>query len=172
MTSNFGNRSKTVWGKTVVRNKRQRKNPLGRITPKDARDILAEMKTPGADFHALRSHDVAVLLDHAKHFHYRAPKNASGSKARSFYAYLERLAGRSTRKNPVIARTPYLLELLHRDYGVWYIKSGPAGHATMQRGLAREYPTEQAATRDMKKQRDAFPLKVRNKFAWMRTVKK
>jgi hypothetical protein len=151
---------------------RLRKNPRGRITPSDARDILAEMKAPGADFHALRSHDVAVLLDHAKHYHYRAPKGASGSKARSFYAYLERLAGKSAvlkNPSPSSIRKQFIIELLHKDYGLWYIGDG-AKTTTKNRGLAKKFASEKEAATAMQEARDRFPANIRRNFVWMRTA--
>ena len=48
--------------------------------------------TLGCDFHTLSSAEVERILTAAKHWGYRAPKNATGSRARYFYAYLSRAA--------------------------------------------------------------------------------
>lgn len=44
----------------------------------------------GLDFHALSSAQVDRVLHWAKAYGYRAPKNANGSTARCFYAFLNR----------------------------------------------------------------------------------
>jgi len=49
------------------------------------------------DFHALSSEQVQRLLDRANDYGYRAPKNASGSRARCFFYMLQRHANRSTK---------------------------------------------------------------------------
>lgn len=73
---------------------RLRGNPRrrrGSVNAGQAANILTGLTHPEgdrADFHALRSDDVQYLLDTAKEVGYRAPKGASGSKARYFYAYL------------------------------------------------------------------------------------
>lgn len=46
----------------------------------------------GGDFHALPAESVARLIVEAEWVRFRAPKNANGSRARYFYAYLQRLA--------------------------------------------------------------------------------
>lgn len=43
-----------------------------------------------ADFHTLRSAQVEALLTAARACGYREPKNANGSRARYFFAYLVR----------------------------------------------------------------------------------
>lgn len=73
----------------------------GRISPGEAAQILSGLTHPEggkADFHSLRSDDVQYLLDAAKEIGYRAPKGASGSKARYFYAFL------NTRKSMHVRR--------------------------------------------------------------------
>lgn len=45
----------------------------------------------GTDFHALRSSQVTDLLLAADLLKYRKPKNANGSRARYFHAYLQRV---------------------------------------------------------------------------------
>lgn len=45
-----------------------------------------------ADFHTLSSDQVDKLVEYAVSTGYRKPKNASGSRARYFYAYLQRKA--------------------------------------------------------------------------------
>lgn len=49
--------------------------------------------TLGADFHMLRSAEVEKITAAADEHKYRAPKNANGSRARSFYAALNRATG-------------------------------------------------------------------------------
>lgn len=44
------------------------------------------------DFHALSVDQVQRVLDAADAHGYRAPKNANGSRARYFHAYLRRVA--------------------------------------------------------------------------------
>jgi len=48
------------------------------------------------DFHALRSEQVEGLLHWAKAYGYRKPKNANGSKARYFFAMLQRYANKAS----------------------------------------------------------------------------
>lgn len=56
-----------------------------------ARAILAACAVdPGQDFHVLRSSQVEALLEAATFCNYRAPRNASGSRARYFHARLVR----------------------------------------------------------------------------------
>ena len=60
-----------------------------------ARDILQAAHVPLCmDFHRLDSSQVAALISEADKFKYRAPKNANGSRARYFHAYVARSAGR------------------------------------------------------------------------------
>lgn len=47
------------------------------------------------DFHALRSEQVEGLLHWAKAYGYREPNNANGSKARYFFAMLQRHANKA-----------------------------------------------------------------------------
>ena len=49
---------------------------------------------PGADFHTLGSCAVERLLERADAWRYRKPHNANGSRARYFYAHLERVAAK------------------------------------------------------------------------------
>ncbi len=66
------------------------------MTPNDARDTLRLCRIPpDMDFHALGSDAVERLLERAKAWKYRTPRNANGSRARCFHAYLERLARRA-----------------------------------------------------------------------------
>ena len=46
------------------------------------------------DFHALPSDDVERLIGFADLHKYRQPKNANGSRARYFHAFLTRVANR------------------------------------------------------------------------------
>lgn len=45
---------------------------------------------PQADYHTLNSYQVDALLAEADRVRYRKPKNANGSRARYFHAYLQR----------------------------------------------------------------------------------
>jgi len=66
------------------------------MTPDDAYSILQQCGAPiGEDFHRLPSSVVERLLERAKAWKYREPRNANGSRARCFHAYLERLARRA-----------------------------------------------------------------------------
>jgi hypothetical protein len=106
-----------------------KKNPrvkLSRITSGEASQILSSLSKEGADFHSLTSDEVHYLLASAKEVGYRAPKGASGSKARSFYAYLEKRAKGAwqdkqrprTIKNPV---RKWIIEAIQpRPLHFWY----------------------------------------------------
>jgi hypothetical protein len=74
--------------------KKATKNPKTRLGAYEARAILAKLDD---DFHALSSAQVERLLQEADRVGYRKPKNASGSRGRYFFAYLQRLA---SKKNP------------------------------------------------------------------------
>jgi hypothetical protein len=63
---------------------------MPRITKPIACAILVGAQA-GGDFHALRSSQVDTLLTAADHYKYRKPKNANGSRARYFHAYLRRV---------------------------------------------------------------------------------
>jgi hypothetical protein len=66
----------------------------------EAKEILRGLGiAQGEDFHALHSSQVHGLLAYAKAHKYRAPANASGSRARYFHAYVQRIANR--KENPV-----------------------------------------------------------------------
>ena len=63
------------------------------MTREEASEILWDcgfkrMHQP--DFHELPSWQVDALLKHAGKRNYRAPKEANGSRARYFFAYLQR----------------------------------------------------------------------------------
>lgn len=79
-----------------------KKNPRKRgvISPGEAAQILSGLEDDKADFHSLRSDEVTYLLEAAKEIGYRAPKNAKGSKARYFYAYLQNRRVMRVRENP------------------------------------------------------------------------
>lgn len=64
------------------------------MKPATARDILARCHTASRSFHALPSDVIASLIAEADERHYRAPRNANGSRARYFHAFLERVAAR------------------------------------------------------------------------------
>ncbi len=57
----------------------------------DATRILTACNAYG-DFHALPSSAVDLLIDFADIHRYRKPRNANGSRARYFHAYLTRRA--------------------------------------------------------------------------------
>lgn len=67
------------------------------LTPDHARTILANcgILNPALDFHALYSEQVSALLMEANAYRYRAPRNANGSRARYWYAYLIRRAAKA-----------------------------------------------------------------------------
>ena len=66
------------------------------IHPRSAEAILTNCNALDEDFHALRSSSVESLLAWADHYRYRAPRNASGSRARYYHAYLTRVARRAS----------------------------------------------------------------------------
>jgi hypothetical protein len=62
-----------------------------------ARDTLARCGAPlDADFHALGSSVIEAIVEAARAYGYRKPKNANGSRARYFHAYLMRTAERAS----------------------------------------------------------------------------
>lgn len=66
---------------------------MSRLSRTEALAILtASGIAQGADFHTLSSAQVDALLVHAKQRKYRKPRDANGSRARYFHAYLERTA--------------------------------------------------------------------------------
>lgn len=61
----------------------------------DARAIVNVYCIPvNRDFHSLNSQHVQNIIDAANARKYRAPRNANGSTARYFYAYLMRALNR------------------------------------------------------------------------------
>jgi hypothetical protein len=91
--------------KKSVRIKKNPRRRSGGISPGEANQILSGLEDDKADFHSLRSDEVNYLLDAAKEIGYRAPKNASGSKARSFYSFLQ-----TRRRSRVNERTGKAIE--------------------------------------------------------------
>lgn len=68
---------------------------MSRLDKHDARAILTLCGINLAeDFHTLNSDKVERLLVHADARKYRKPKNANGSRARCFHAYLVRSLNR------------------------------------------------------------------------------
>lgn len=60
-----------------------------------AKRLIAAYRIPvGRDFHALPSSDVDSVIRAANEYRYRAPRNANGSRARYFHAYLQRVFAR------------------------------------------------------------------------------
>lgn len=65
---------------------------MSRLDAFDALDIFTRCQIYWAqDFHRLNSDDVAKLIREADAHGYRAPRNANGSRARYFHAYLVRV---------------------------------------------------------------------------------
>lgn len=63
------------------------------MTRYDAINILHDVGAKvNQDFFTLSSSQVEIVLERAKAFKYRHPKNANGSKARYFYAFVSRAA--------------------------------------------------------------------------------
>ena len=61
----------------------------------EARNIIAAIGCElSTDFHALSANQVERLLMEARQYGYRRPKNANGSTARYFFAYVQRTAMR------------------------------------------------------------------------------
>lgn len=70
---------------------------MARLDRTEAFNILQRCKIEkGADFHKLDSDRVESLIAEADRRGYRKPRNANGSRARYFHAYLERAAGRES----------------------------------------------------------------------------
>ena len=68
---------------------------MATLDRESARNIARHYRIPlDRDFHALNSDDVEAVLEAAKWCRYRQPRNANGSKARYFHAYLQRAANR------------------------------------------------------------------------------
>lgn len=68
---------------------------MGRLTRADALDTFHRLRIdPARDFHALPSGEVEALIAEADRVRYRRPRNAPGSRARMFHAYLARAARR------------------------------------------------------------------------------
>jgi hypothetical protein len=61
----------------------------------EARNIMAAIGCElNADFHRLDSNQVSRVLMEARQYGYRKPKNANGSRARYFFAFVQRTAHR------------------------------------------------------------------------------
>lgn len=61
----------------------------------DARRIAQRYRIPlDRDFHSLNSETVESIIAAADEWNYRKPRNANGSRARYFHAYLCRLVAR------------------------------------------------------------------------------
>jgi len=68
---------------------------MPRMNPTAARSIADSFGIPlGRDFHGLSSEIVGRVIAAADSWHYREPASANGSRARYFYAYLQRTAAR------------------------------------------------------------------------------
>lgn len=67
---------------------------MKRIDRYEAANLAQRFGFPlGADFHSLGSATVEKILAAADFRGYRKPRNAPGSRARSFYEYLNRAKG-------------------------------------------------------------------------------
>ncbi len=62
------------------------------LSPHTAQNILTTCGASHNDFHALPAESVERLLACARLYRYRAPRNANGSLARYWHAYLMRRA--------------------------------------------------------------------------------
>ena len=61
----------------------------------EARNIMAAIGCElNADYHTLDSNQVNRVLMEARQYGYRKPKNANGSTARYFFAFVQRTAHR------------------------------------------------------------------------------
>lgn len=70
---------------------------MARLTHGTAADILARCKVAHRpNFFTLGAQTVDVLLEEAREYGYRKPKNANGSKGRYWYEYLLRITARRT----------------------------------------------------------------------------
>lgn len=146
-TSNFGNRSSTVWGKKGLR---ATKNPRRRVK-------CPHCGTVGPNV----PHDTP----------YGKSCRPSGQRSeREIKKRLNREYGKMARKNPI--RKQFIIELLHKNYGIWYIKPGVRGgkNTSMRREAASKFASEAEATREMKAALAAFPASVRKNFVWIRTA--
>ena len=66
---------------------------MARLSQAEARGLAARHGIAlGCDFHTLPNHEVLRILEVAKARGYRQPRNANGSRARYFHAYLKRAA--------------------------------------------------------------------------------
>jgi hypothetical protein len=76
-----------------VYGEKAKKNPHRKLSKYEASKILNRLKiSVPEDFHALSRGQVDGLLEEADNIGYKRPASASGSKARYFHAYLQRLA--------------------------------------------------------------------------------
>lgn len=66
---------------------------MARLTRAEALDILTACGIEqGSDYHTLSGTQVDALLSEADKRKYRKPRDASGSRARYFHAYVQRAA--------------------------------------------------------------------------------
>jgi len=69
---------------------------MARMDKDSARDLATRFRIPlDCDFHSLDSATVESIIAAADSVKYRAPANRNGSRARYFYAMLQRLAART-----------------------------------------------------------------------------
>lgn len=65
-----------------------------KVSKEEARNILRHKGISFKDnFHTLSPSKVSDIVDVADMMHYRKPKNASGSRGRYFFAYLQSARG-------------------------------------------------------------------------------
>ena len=73
---------------------------MAKLTRHDALGLSALHHIPlGRDFHSLDSSQVESVIAAADTVKYRAPANRNGSRARYFFAYLQRLASRDSSRD-------------------------------------------------------------------------
>jgi hypothetical protein len=73
----------------------------------------------------------------------------------------KRVAGASIRRH-------FIIELLHKDYGVWYVNA--VGKASINRKSANHFVAKADAERNMKSFLAHMPHNVKKNFVWIRTV--
>lgn len=72
---------------------------MARMSPYDAREVLRHCELDPhnpPDFFTLRADTVGLLLNEARNYRYRKPRNANGSRGRYFYRYVLQQARQHT----------------------------------------------------------------------------
>jgi hypothetical protein len=102
-----------------------------RLNAFEAREILRRWAiVPGTDFHAIQPSKLAELTEEARKVGYHKHRHASGSTAREFYRYLEKIIAKeplryghgtlTAKRNPSGVRIVY-----NKLLGGWYVVRGP-----------------------------------------------